>query len=242
MPAVLDEISGISFHDGNADTIYAEQDEEGKLFTFRLGGDQIAETKFAKKGDFEDVQVTGNRVIMLRSDGRIYTFPFSQAFDKKAEDVKESDDVLPEGEYESMYADKQGRRLYVLCKHCSENKSRLVAGHILSIGDDGGIQPVKDFALNAEDIAAKAGMKKIRFEPSALARNERTGEWFILSSVNKMVVVTSDDWTVKEVFRLDPSLYNQPEGMAFDNSGNLYISNEKGSTAASTVCKITYRK
>ena len=32
MPEVLLEISGIAFNQGNNDTLYAQQDEEGKLF------------------------------------------------------------------------------------------------------------------------------------------------------------------------------------------------------------------
>ncbi|MEI9955483.1 MAG: hypothetical protein WDM90_04040 [Ferruginibacter sp.] len=47
MPEVLHEISGIAFS-GN-DTIYAEQDEEGKVFHFKPGDKDIATTSLAKK-------------------------------------------------------------------------------------------------------------------------------------------------------------------------------------------------
>lgn len=242
MPAVLDEISGISFYNGNAETMYAEQDEEGRLFSFKPGDDRITETKFAKKGDFEDVQVSNGKVIMLRSDGRLYAFPLSEANGSKAADVKEFDGLLPDGEYESMYADRSGKKLYVLCKHCNEKASQTVTGYVLSMSSDGDIKPAGNFTINVADIAAKANIKKLRFEPSALAKNERTGEWFILSSVNKMIVVTTSDWAIREIYKLDPALYNQPEGLTFDAADNLYISNEKGSTSTATIFKITHRK
>jgi hypothetical protein len=35
----------------------------------------------------------------------------------------------------------------------------------------------------------KSGDEKIKLEPSALARNPVNGSWYILSSVNKMLIV-----------------------------------------------------
>src|SRR5215510_9298614 len=37
MPDVLTEVSGISFYKGQKDMLYAEQDEEGKLFYLKPG-------------------------------------------------------------------------------------------------------------------------------------------------------------------------------------------------------------
>ena len=37
LPDELTEISGIAFNKGNADIIYAEQDEKGTLFSFKPG-------------------------------------------------------------------------------------------------------------------------------------------------------------------------------------------------------------
>ncbi len=71
-----------------------------------------------------------------------------------------------------------------------------------------------------------ADAHKIVFHPSALAQNPLTREWFVLSSVNKLLVITDENWKVKSVYPLDPSVFNQPEGIAFDQQQNLYISNE----------------
>jgi len=43
------------------------------------------------------------------------------------------------------------------------------------------------------------------------------------------------------VYRLDPQLYNQPEGMTFAPNGDLYISNEGGEGIA-TILKFVYKK
>src|SRR5436190_20047673 len=74
MPSVLEEISGIALNHGKTDTIYAEQDEEGKLFYFHLGDTEIKHTKFSKRGDYEDVAISNGLVIMLRSDAVFFTF------------------------------------------------------------------------------------------------------------------------------------------------------------------------
>jgi len=33
-------------------------------------------------------------------------------------------------------------------------------------------------------------------------------------------------WKLKKTYQLDPILFKQPEGLAFDSKGNMYISNE----------------
>ena len=46
---------------------------------------------------------------------------------------------------------------------------------------------------------------------------------------------------MEQVFKLDPALYNQPEGMTFAPNGDLYISNEGGEGIA-TILKFKYKK
>jgi uncharacterized protein YjiK len=53
-------------------------------------------------------------------------------------------------------------------------------------------------------------------------------------------VVADSTWKVKQVYKLNPALYIQPEGIAFDKNGNLYISNEGGDLHAGNILKISY--
>jgi uncharacterized protein YjiK len=66
----------------------------------------------------------------------------------------------------------------------------------------------------------------MKFRPSAMAQNPVTNEWFIISAVNEILVVTDQQWQVKDVYPLNHKTFLQPEGLAFDKKGNLYISNE----------------
>jgi uncharacterized protein YjiK len=243
MPNVLREISGIAFNQGSGDTLYAEQDEDGKVFSFRLGDANIHVTRFGKKGDFEDISVVNNFIIMLRSDGVLFTFPLSDIEKKETDQVKIFEDLLPKGEYEGLASGDLSNKLYVLCKHCRDEKTnKWGGGTILQIDAGGVLTPAGNFELDIKEIDAISHSRKINFHPSAMAQNPLTKEWFILSSVNKMLVVADQNWKVKSVYPLNPSLFVQPEGIAFDRQQNLYISNEKGLSSAATILLFAYNK
>ncbi|HEX5151045.1 MAG TPA: SdiA-regulated domain-containing protein [Parafilimonas sp.] len=241
MPAVLLEISGITFKDGDNNMLYAEQDEEGKIFYLKPGDAKAQHTKFGKNGDYEDIAICGDKVIVLRSDGNLYAFPFGDMGKPEAADVKEYKNVLPPGEYEGLFCDNKTRQLYALCKNCREaDASKAATGYILSVPATGTIEQKGSFSILVKDITAMINDKKIKFQPSALALHPVNNNWYILSSVNKLLVITDENWKVKEVHHLNPSIYAQPEGIAFDKNANLYISNEGGKTSNGNVLKMQY--
>ncbi|MGF7037418.1 SdiA-regulated domain-containing protein [Mucilaginibacter lappiensis] len=233
----LTEISGIDFRHGKNDSLYAEEDEDGKIYYLKLGDKKVSESRFAKSGDYEDIAICNNYVIMLRSDGSLFTFPFNQVRNKVIPNVQKLKDVLPAGEYEGMYADEKSNRLYVLCKHCNDDKNKISSGYILQLQADGTVKPAGGFSINVKAIEQLSGKKRGVFRPSALAKNLNTNEWYILSSVNKMLIVADANWNVKNVYALNPAQFHQPEGIAFDNQFNLYISNEGDLVSPGNVLK-----
>jgi hypothetical protein len=237
----LTEISGIAFRHGKSDSLYAEEDEDGKVYYLKLGDKKVSESRFAKSGDYEDIAICNNYTIILRSDGTLFTFPFNQVRNKDIPGVKKIKDLAPAGEYEGMYADEKANRVYVLCKNCTDDKNKVSSGYILQLQTDGTFKPAGDFNINVKTIEQKLnGKKKGAFRPSALAKNLSTNEWYVLSSVNKVLVVTDASWNVKNVYPLNPMQFNQPEGIAFDDHNNLYISNEGDLVSAGNVLKFTY--
>jgi uncharacterized protein YjiK len=243
MPNALREISGIAFHQGVGDTVYAEQDEEGKVYRFKLGEAGMLVTRFGKRGDFEDIAIVNDYIVMLRSDGVLFTFPLSETQKKETDQVKIFKDLLPDGEYEGLAFDEVNRKLFVLCKHCSNEKtSKWGGGTILQIDASGVLTPAGNFELDIKEIDTMSHSRKINFHPSALAQNPSTKEWFILSSVNKLLVIADQNWKVKSVYPLNPSMFVQPEGIAFDRQQNLYISNERGLSSAATILLFTFGK
>ncbi|MEJ7586718.1 MAG: SdiA-regulated domain-containing protein [Ferruginibacter sp.] len=242
MPRVLNEISGIAFNNGRPDTLYGVQDEEGRLFYFPVSSLDVKHKEFGKKGDFEDIAISNGTVVILGSDGVLFSFPLNINESETITDVQETAGLLPAGEYEGMYGDETGE-LFILCKSCKgESVTKSVHGYILQMSAGNSIGLKSTFRINTKDIAAKLQHKNISFKPSALARNNNTNEWYILSSVNKLLVIADDTWAIKETYTLDPALFDQPEGIAFDNGNNLYISNERGSASIATVLKFAFMK
>ncbi|HET8572485.1 MAG TPA: SdiA-regulated domain-containing protein [Edaphocola sp.] len=241
MPGSLFEISGIAFFNGHNDTLFAEQDEEGAVYTLTLGRNDVQKTAFKKHGDFEDIAICNNMVIMLLSDGKLYGMPLEQVRCGQIDSVKEWRNLLPQGEYEGLYADNTTQKIYVLYKtHPTPDEHKKTSGYIFQLDSHNHLAPAGQFHIPLSQIEERSGKHKMHFKPSALAQNPKTKEWYILSSVNKMLVVTDTGWQVKAVWRLNPGLYIQPEGIAFDSDNNLYISNEGSKTTPGTVFKFNY--
>lgn len=227
LPESLFEVSGITFDKGSSDTIYAIQDEEGKLFRLAWDVPKQLHTKFGKKGDYEDLAIIRDRAYILKSNGTIFTFPMSEVYFQESEGVTEAKGILPKGEYEGMYGDEATGELYVICKNCQGDDSKnSVSGFVLRTGPDAAIAQSGTFAIDVEQIKAINGKVSRGFRPSGIARNPVTNEWFIISAVNKLIVVADPQWNVKDVHHLNSNMFIQPEGIAFDKAGNLYISNE----------------
>ncbi|HEV2481603.1 MAG TPA: SdiA-regulated domain-containing protein [Puia sp.] len=229
MSESLHEISGICVLRGNGDTLYAIEDERGRLYYFHLGDNRFPSYKFGKHGDYEDVTILNDaEFVVLRSDGSLFVFPLGliRGGDNKA--VQSYIHILPRGEYEGLFGDAGGR-LIALCKNCPDDDQREeVSGYVLQYGTgpQHRLSITDHFKVRLPAEKLHSIHTKIKFHPSALARHPITGEWYILSSVNKVLVVLDDHWAVKGMYDLDPVLYKQPEGLAFDKRGNMYISNE----------------
>ena len=236
MPESLKEISGIAFNKGKNDVVYAVQDEEGKVFRLTWQNHRQKHTKFSGKGDYGDITLVKGQVVVLKSTGVLYTFSVSEAQFEETTKTKEWKNLLPKGEYEGMYGDEATGKIYVLCKACSiDNPGKKVSGFILNVGST--VQKTGSFTLNTDEVKALGVKVKRGFQPSALAKNPVSGDWYILSSFNKTLVVTDKNWKPKLAYPLSSNNFNQPEGIAFDNSGNLYISNEGDDTKDGNILK-----
>jgi hypothetical protein len=239
MPEELMEISGIAFAPATKDTMYAIQDEEGKIFYWKNGKpDILSHTKFGKHGDYEDVAITNIYAFVLISDGTLIQFPRKEIATGTISTIKEWSGLIPAGEYESLCADNEHNELYIVCKTCVADKSSgVLSGYILNIAEDGTIGLKSTFTINTGDFGQQKKKKKTGFHPSAIAFNEKKQEWYLLSSINKKLIIADRTWKVKQAISLNSSLFPQPEGISFDSDNNLYISNEAGNSSTGTVLK-----
>ncbi|WP_316819004.1 SdiA-regulated domain-containing protein [Pedobacter nyackensis] len=242
MPSSLLEISGIAFYKGISDTVYSIQDEDGKLFRQGWGVKKQFHMKFAPKGDFEDIGIFNEMVFVLKSEGSIYSFPFTEAIKEATDIVKIRKGLVPKAEYEGMFVDPQTNKVYVLCKKCDlDKKMKQVTGYVFDYNAElDSLTAAGDFKIDLSQIKKFNSKLKTSLSPSALAKHPKTGEWFILSSTNKLLLITDAMWNIKAVHRLNSSTFNQPEGIAFDRELNLYISNEGDEVSDGNILKFRY--
>ncbi|RZK52482.1 MAG: SdiA-regulated family protein, partial [Pedobacter sp.] len=242
MPDILQEISGIAFNKGDNSVVYAQQDEDGILFSLPLGTKDDKATKFGKKGDYEDIAVAQGWAILLKSNGTFYSFPLTETSKEEVENVKETKDLIPKGEYEGMFANETTGDVYVLCKNCKVDKdTKKTSGYVLSLQTDGSLKSKGTFQIDVSNLDKMSGKKKGTFHPSALAINPITKQWFIVSSVNKVLLIADEKFNVISTHHLSSNTFNQPEGIAFDKDGNLFISNEGSETQTGNILRFDYK-
>src|SRR5690606_40736501 len=61
------------------------------------------------------------------------------------------------------------------------------------------------------------------------------------SDLEKLLLVLSPDGAIQSAHPLDKNRFPQPEGITFDEKGNMYISNEAADTDRATVVTFAYQ-
>jgi uncharacterized protein YjiK len=218
----LREISGICFAPGTFERyVYAIQDEDGKIFRIGLDNNAITSAKFGRPGDYEDLVFARGKLFVLESKGVIVKIAYDVKSNIFNEEARFSD-LLPVADYEGLSA--SGDTLLVLCKTCTGDvtaKSNLLIYKLLitdaALQFAGSIMPA---------IMVTDGNKKEKIYPSALAQNPLNKNWYVLSGRERLLLLFDANFSFINFYPLNPKNYQQPEGITFDNSGNMYISSE----------------
>ena len=233
----LVEISGISFYPKDS-SVFAISDETGLLYKIRLNKKFLTEEwKFDKKRDYEDVLQHDSSFFVLESNGNIETLNFSP----RGDTIFNHRSIFPgdnkkKNEFESLYYDETYKGFVMICKDCEDDTYDFTTAWLYD--------PVKDdftpsiFKIDLNAIAKKLGLANIKFRPSGAAINPTTKDVWVISSTNQVIVVMDSKGTMKDVYTLDPIIFNQPEGITFTPWGDLLIANEAGDKYASATLLI----
>jgi uncharacterized protein YjiK len=233
----LHEISGMGYVPGKEE-IVAHNDEKGEIFLvdFKNKNNNFQKVKFAGKGDYEDIVHTDTAEYLLISSGGVIKVNTADS------SLNPQEYMLPldgKNEFETLYRDYDGT-LVLLCKQCDHEKDKVRAAYRFDPKmDTFSKSPIYEIDITA--IQKKLNDDKAEFKPSAAAIQPNTGKLFVIASVGKLLVILGKDGKLEDVIRLDPLMYNQPEGMTFAPNGDLYISNEGGEGVA-RIFKFVYKK
>ena len=236
LPSELKEISGMAYYSKD-NSLFAESDEKGCLYKIFLNKpNDIRKWKFSHKRDYEDVVLVDSVFYMLCNNGDIVALRFID------DSLTAREYTFPKqgkNEFESLYYDDTLKKLVLICKECEGDDKAVVGAYSLDLQQ---YMYNKAFAIDVQSLDAMIGPVTKRIKPSAATINPVTGQLYILSSINKLLIVASRNGVIDQVYSLNPSIFNQPEGIAFTPNGNLFISNEATEGRAATIMFYKLRK
>ena len=237
----LQEISGLTMlEDGR---LAAVQDEDGILYVLDPAtGAIVEEREFAGPGDYEGIELVDGRLFILQSDGELIALSEPSADALQLETI--SVDLVSGCDAEGVAYPRGSGRLLISCK---ENAGKGLEGMKAIFSFDLATltlqeQPAylidtKIVAAHIEDHPINEAVQSVLsdhldisgFKPSGLALHPRSGDLFVVSSVEKVIVRLDTGGALVALWNLPPDRFSQPEGIAFAPNGDLYISNEAGS-------------
>jgi hypothetical protein len=255
LPKALQEVSGMAETDTSA--IACIQDEQEIVYIYDINKNQIInQLNLGYSGDYEGIARVDKTLYILRSDGVI-----SEITNFETDQLKRStfSTGIPWKDNEGICSDPNNQRLLIAPKetpgkHSGNNEKRFMYGFDL-ISKKLIKEPVLIFDLNeierfALENKIKVPLKDkkkgggnvpdIKFRISAIEIHPITGRLFVLSSVDKLLFVFNMNSKIEYMERLNPDLFNQPEGITFMKNGDLYISNE-GKKKSPTLVQFRYK-
>lgn len=235
LPLELDEISGVTYYEADS-SIMAINDELGWLYKIHPSrARQTEKWQFSHAGDFEDLVLVDSVFYALKSNGDIVRFHF------RSDSIIAQEHVFPFGksEFEILYQDTVMQDLVLICKDCEADKKKLLS--IFLFNKVTGSYSVAPYNINVKKIAGLLHKKSIKFKPSAASIHPLTGDLYVISAINKLLVITDVRGNPKAAYQLDPAIFKQPEGLCFTPSGSLIISNESADNGLANILIYKYQ-
>jgi uncharacterized protein YjiK len=236
----MQEISGIVLAP-DEHHILAINDEQGRVFSIDVTTkDPYPNWKFHKSGDYEDLATDGKNWLVLKSNGHLYHVTGLFSDSTAATTYK-----LPmdgKKEFETLYYDARNDGMVMVCKECADDKGK---GYNTAYRFDMGTWTFDEnpfYRINIADIERLSGEDINLFKPSGAAVHPIEKRLYMLSAVNRMLVITDMDGKVQEAYNLKHSTFGQPEGISFAANGDMYISNESADESSANILKFKYNQ
>lgn len=223
LPGKLEEISGIAFLDTHR--VACIQDENGVIYIYNLNSQKIEkEIPFGSSGDYEGIAINGDTVYVVESNGMIYEigdFMNNPQLQEYQTGLSESNDV------EGLFYDKRKDRLLVALKEKDPYSKEYKGIYSFNLKQKK-LEKEPAYKMTFEEAVFKKVRKKNVqriFKPSEVIVN-RDGDIVVLEGEQPKLLVLDASGKAKELYFLNRDDFPQPEGLAYDPSGSLYISNE----------------
>ncbi|MEQ1745745.1 MAG: SdiA-regulated domain-containing protein [Saprospiraceae bacterium] len=224
----LFEVSGLG-PTNESGVFCAISDERGEVLFLdgTAGGAILRRVPFREKGDFEGVELVGKCLYAVRSNGEVSEIARWNKDNPRVSTFKtfltKTDDV------EGLGYDIKRHALLLACKGDPENDDpRYIYAFDLS---NNTLTQTPAFTINPREVNELVPYndddKRHFFSPSGVAVHPISGDVYVISTaLKRLVVLDYQTGKIRHVARLYKKILPQPEGIAFDAEGNLYLSSE----------------
>ncbi len=244
VPKELKEISGITFI--NDSVVAAIEDEHGLLYFFNINRKEILRKfEFAKDGDYEDLVRVDDKIYIIESNGSIFEINDFDSVKPKIEHYKTPLDKRNNIEsiaYDSVNQslllavkdhnldnddeEKKEKNIYRFSLKTKElDKNPFYKIRIKDIEDSYKGGPLEEESKKFLKALGNKNLTEV-VKPSAMAFHPLTGNLYILSSINHIIIVLDKKGNFLKIVPFKGKEFRQPEGISFNSKGELYISNE----------------
>ena len=216
LPDKLAEISGLGYRDGK---LVAVEDEGGNFYYIDPQTGEVSQAHpFWKDGDYEGIETVGEDIWVLKSTGTLYQI---RGAGSQVQNVQKYNTWLTgENDAEGLAYDATNHRLLIACKDDARDDGRDKHNRYVFAFDLG------TRTLAEEEVYTIPTDENDDFAPSAVAVQPATGQLYLTSSVNNLLMILRPDGSVESVHKFSKDELPQPEGLVFTPDGTLYISTE----------------
>jgi uncharacterized protein YjiK len=240
----LREISGLGPTDKPGEYC-AISDEQGIIYFIDAdhGGTITREIFFRQKGDFEGIEMVGQTIYALKSDGKL--FEITKWENPANTQVQEYDTPLKKKDnLEGLCYDPDRKALLFVCKGNPDSSylRRVLAFDLQSKTlNMTPVYTVDPFEVNRL-LPYTPQDKAHFFSPSGIAIHPITHDIYIISTaLKRMVVLDYATGNIKFAVYLDKKVMPQPEGIAFDADGTMHLCSE-GKKGLGLILKFAYKR
>ncbi len=230
LPSDLIEISGLTAG-FNRDEVFAIQDELGVLFLVNSrSGQVVQQVSFDKNRDYEGVTRKNRDMYVLETDGDIHYFPYADSITEVSASKLETA-FSYRNDTEGISYDSLTNSLLIVPKEQELNPA----------GSGDRRRGIYSFDLHTQTLNTQPSYyidelevgqivygknREYSVKPSGIAVDPYSGYVFVISSVGHILVVLNRESQIQHVELLEKGVFGQPEGIAFAENGDLYLSSE----------------
>jgi hypothetical protein len=183
-------------------------------------------------GDFEDIQVVGERIFLVTSGGEVYEGR-EREDGGGVEAVRLSGGLEGVCSVEGMTWDQPSRSLLLLCKQIKSKRWRNDVVILSVSSETGRIDEQPRLVIPERELARVTGAR--HFNGTALARHPTTGTYVLLAGPQHAFAEVDGRGRVLAGGQLDSKRHRQPESIAIASDRMLLIGDEAaGKTATIT--------